>query len=129
MMSSADSYLLISTQTFVQDLGKTLNPKMSDKREVFISRILSAVLAIGALIIALYIKNAYNALMFCMDLLRRIGRPAGFGGALLEKSHQCGNYSKYCFRLCCEYRLGFDRKTMGTGLCGSRLPWSALSSL
>ena len=48
MMSSADSYLLISTQTFVQDLGKTLNPKMSDKREVFISRILSAVLAIGA---------------------------------------------------------------------------------
>ena len=77
MMSSADSYLLISTQTFVQDLGKTLNPKMSDKREVFISRILSAVLAIGALIIALYIKNAYNALMFAWTFYAAsVGLPA-----------------------------------------------------
>ena len=89
MMSSADSYLLISTQTFVQDLGKTLNPKMSDKREVFISRILSAVLAIGALIIALYIKNAYNALMFAWTFYAAsVGY--GFGGALLAKSTNAG---------------------------------------
>lgn len=77
MMSSADSYLLISTQTFVQDLGKTIDPKMTDKKEVRLSRIFSTVLALGALIIALYIKNAYNALMFAWTFYAAsVGLPA-----------------------------------------------------
>lgn len=77
MMSSADSYLLISTQTLVQDLGKTLNPNMTDKQEVKYSRILSAALAVCALVIALYIKNAYNALMFAWTFYAAsVGLPA-----------------------------------------------------
>ncbi len=77
MMSSADSYLLISTQTFVQDIGKTIKPDMTSKREVFISRILSAVLAVGAMVIALYIKNAYDALMFAWTFYAAsVGLPA-----------------------------------------------------
>ena len=64
MMSTADSYLLVSVQTVVSDLGKTFDVKMTQKHEILFSRIASAVLALGALVIALYIKSAYDVLMF-----------------------------------------------------------------
>ncbi len=60
MMSTADSYLLVSMQTAVHDIGKTIDPNMSEKKELLISRIMSVVLALGALVIALYIHNAYT---------------------------------------------------------------------
>jgi SSS family solute:Na+ symporter len=63
-MSTADSYLLVSVQSVVRDIMYTFNPQMTDKAEIKWSRIFSIVLPIGALIIALYIKNAYNILMF-----------------------------------------------------------------
>ena len=62
MMSTADSYLLVSMQTAVDDIGKTLYPKMSEKSELLLSRILCVFLALGALVIALYIKSAYTIL-------------------------------------------------------------------
>lgn len=62
MMSTADSYLLVSTQTAVDDIGKTIDPKMSEKKELLLSRVMCVVLAIGALVIALYIKSAYTIL-------------------------------------------------------------------
>ena len=64
MMSTADSYLLVSVQTVVHDLGKTFDPNMTEKRELLLSRAASALLALGALAIALYIKSAYDVLMF-----------------------------------------------------------------
>lgn len=64
MMSTADSYLLVSVQTCVHDLGKTIQPDMKSKTEILLSRIFSVILALGALFIALYIKSAYNVLMF-----------------------------------------------------------------
>lgn len=64
MMSTADSYLLVSVQTTVHDIGKTVYPRMSGKQEILFSRIASVVLAMGALFIALYIKSAYDVLMF-----------------------------------------------------------------
>ena len=64
IMSTADSYLLVSVQSVVRDILYTFNPQMTDKAEIKWSRIFSIVLPIGALIIALYIKNAYNILMF-----------------------------------------------------------------
>ena len=64
MMSTADSYLLVSVQTFIHDLYKNFKPDLQEKREILLSRIASVLLALGALIIALYIKNAYNVLMF-----------------------------------------------------------------
>ena len=60
MMSTADSYLLVSVQTVVHDLGKTFKPDMSQKHEILFSRIASVVLALGALVIALYIHSAYT---------------------------------------------------------------------
>ena len=64
IMSTADSYLLVSVQTCVHDIGKTINPKMKDRTEIFLSRIFSIILPLGALVIALYLKNAYEILMF-----------------------------------------------------------------
>lgn len=64
IMSTADSYLLVSVQTCVHDIGKTINPKMTEKREILYSRIFSVILPLGALVIALYIQNAYDILMF-----------------------------------------------------------------
>lgn len=64
IMSTADSYLLISVQSVVRDIIKTFKPNMEEKTEIKLSRIFSIILPIGALIIALYIKNAYNILMF-----------------------------------------------------------------
>ncbi len=77
MMSSADSYLLISTQTFVSDIWKTRKPDLSEKTELRISRVLTVVLALGAMVIALYIKNAYDALMFAWTFYAAsVGLPA-----------------------------------------------------
>ena len=64
MMSTADSYLLVSVQTVVSDLGKTIHPKMTQKQEIRFSRCAAVLLALGALVIALYIKSAYDVLMF-----------------------------------------------------------------
>lgn len=64
IMSTADSYLLVSVQSVVRDILGTLFPSMAEKTEIRLSRLFSVILPIGALIIALYIKNAYNILMF-----------------------------------------------------------------
>lgn len=62
MMSTADSFLLVAMQTAVHDIGKTIKPEMSEKTELLWSRIMCVVLALGALVIALYIHNAYTIL-------------------------------------------------------------------
>lgn len=64
LMSSADTYLLISVQTVVRDILKPLFPRITDNEEIFYSRIFTIVLGFFALIIALYIRHAYEALMF-----------------------------------------------------------------
>ena len=64
IMSTADSYLLVSVQTCVHDIGKTINPYLTEKKEILYSRVFSIILPLGALVIALYIQNAYDILMF-----------------------------------------------------------------
>ena len=60
MMSTADSYLLVSVQTCVHDIGKTISPDMNEKLELLLSRIFTVVLALGALIVALFAKGVYT---------------------------------------------------------------------
>ena len=60
MMSTADSYLLVAVQTCIHDVGKTIRPDMSEKRELLLSRVFTVVLAVGALIVALYVKSVYS---------------------------------------------------------------------
>lgn len=64
IMSTADSYLLVSVQTCVRDIGKTFVPDMKDKTEMRLSRIFAVVLSVGALLIALYFQNAYAIIGF-----------------------------------------------------------------
>ena len=60
IMSTADSYLLVAVQTCIHDVGKTIHPTMSEKRELLLSRLFTIVLAFGALIVALYVKSVYT---------------------------------------------------------------------
>ena len=62
MMSTADRYLLVSVQTVVSDIGKTLKPDMDSRKTLIWSRIMAVLLALGALLIALYMKSAYGIL-------------------------------------------------------------------
>ena len=77
MMSTADSYLLVSVQTLVHDIGTIFQPKMTERQEIRWSRRLSVILALGALAIALYIKSAYDVLMFAWAFYAAaVGLPA-----------------------------------------------------
>ena len=64
MMSSADSYLLVSTQAIVGDIVKPNNKHMDEKKELRISRICSVMFGIFAFLVAMFFTSAYDALMF-----------------------------------------------------------------
>lgn len=64
LMSTSDSYLLVSMQAVVHDIGRTVFPELTEKQEIRYSRIVSVFISFGALFIALYIKSAYDVLMF-----------------------------------------------------------------
>lgn len=64
MMSSADSCILVATQATVNDFWKTLDKSMDDKKELMVSRVATVVIAVFALVVALFFTSAYDALMF-----------------------------------------------------------------
>ena len=64
MMSSADTCILVSAQATVNDIWRTLKPDMTDKQELKLSRIVTGVISVFALVVALFYTNAYDALMF-----------------------------------------------------------------
>ncbi len=64
MMSSADSYLLVSTQALIGDIIKPRVKDLGEKKELQLSRICSVVFGVFAFLVAMFFKNAYDALMF-----------------------------------------------------------------
>lgn len=90
IMSTADSYLLVSVQTCVHDIGKTLKPDMAEKTEMRLSRIFSVILPLGALVIALYIKNAYNILMFAWSFYAAAAGIPAFAALFWKKATKSG---------------------------------------
>ena len=90
IMSTADSYLLVSVQSCVRDIIHTFKPGMSEKTEIRLSRIFSIVLPIGALIIALYIKNAYNILMFAWSFYAAAAGLPAFAALYWKKATKQG---------------------------------------
>ena len=86
IMSTADSYLLVSVQTCVHDIGKTLRPDMTEKKEMLLSRIFSVILPLGALVIALYIKNAYSILMFAWSFYAAAAGIPAFAALFWKKA-------------------------------------------
>ena len=64
MMSSADTYLLVATQSIISDLIKPNVNEFDGKKELFISRVCSVVFGVCAFLIAMFFTSAYDALMF-----------------------------------------------------------------
>lgn len=128
IMSTADSYLLVSVQSVVRDIMKTFRPEMSEKSEIRLSRIFSILLPIGALIIALYIKNAYNILMFAWSFYSAsCGLPA-FAALYWKKATKQGILAGMGagFVVCIGWKLiglpfGLGAAVPGTAACAAAL--------
>ncbi len=101
IMSTADSYLLVSVHTCVHDIGKTIRPQMPERTEISLSRIFSIVLPLGALVIALYIHNAYNILMFAWSFYAASAGIPAFAALVLEEGNQDRRHGRVAGRVCC----------------------------
>lgn len=128
IMSTADSYLLVSVQTCVHDIGKTFKPDMTDKTEIRLSRIFSIILPIGALIIALYIKNAYNILMFAWSFYAAACGIPAFAALFWKKATKQGIIAAMAagFVVCVGWKLagvpfGIGAPVPGAIACGLAL--------
>ena len=128
MMSTADSYLLVSVQTCIHDIGKTFRPEMKDKTEILLSRIFSVVLPLGALVIALYIKNAYNILMFAWSFYAAAAGLPAFAALYWKKATSAGVIAGMIsgFVVCVGWKLigepfGLGSTVPGTIACAAAL--------
>ena len=61
MMSSADSYLLLATQSIIGDIMKPALKNFDDKKELQISKICNIIFGILAFITAMFFHSAYDA--------------------------------------------------------------------
>lgn len=90
LMSSADTYLLISVQSILSDIIKHAVGNMDEKKELLLSRIFTVGLGVGALLISLYIRQAYRALMFAWTFYSAsLGIPA-FAALYWRKATRAG---------------------------------------
>ncbi|SCI44854.1 Proline permease [uncultured Blautia sp.] len=128
IMSTADSYLLVSVQTCVHDIGKTIRPQMPERTEISLSRIFSIVLPLGALVIALYIHNAYNILMFAWSFYAASAGIPAFAALFWKKATKTGVMAGLLggFVVCVSWKLagqpfGLGAAVPGTVACGIAL--------
>lgn len=135
MMSTADSYLLISVQTCVRDIGKTLKPGMKEKTEMRLSRIFSIGLPIGALVIALYMQNAYNILMFSWSFYAAAAGIPAFAALYWKKATKPGVIAGMIsgFAVCVGWKLmgqpfGLGAALPGTIACAAALVLVSLAT-
>lgn len=121
IMSTADSYLLVSVQTCVHDIGKTLKPDMQEKTEMRLSRLFSVVLSVGALVIALYIKNAYNILMFAWSFYAAAAGIPAFAALLWKKATAPGVIAAMIsgFTVCVGWKLAGEPFGLGSTVPGA----------
>ncbi|MDO4314315.1 MAG: sodium:solute symporter family protein [Oscillospiraceae bacterium] len=135
IMSTADSYLLVSVQTCVRDIGKTLHPEMSEKTELRLSRLFSVILPLGALVIALYIKNAYNILMFAWTFYAAAAGIPAFAALFWKKATNQGIIAGMVsgFAVCIGWKLlgqpfGLGSAVPGTIACAIALAAVSLAT-
>jgi SSS family solute:Na+ symporter len=125
LMSSSDSYLLISTQTITNDIIRSFKTDIADKQIILLSRIIIPILGFFALIIALYIKSAYAALMFAWTFYAAsVGLPA-FAALYWKKATKYAIMSSVItgFVSSCVWELagrpfGIAASIVGSVLCG-----------
>ena len=121
IMSTADSYLLVSVQTCVHDIGKTLRPTMKEKNEMRLSRLFAVLLSVGALVIALYIKNAYNILMFAWSFYAAAAGLPAFAALFWKKATSAGIISGMAagFVVCVGWKLAGQPLGLGAAVPGA----------
>ena len=121
IMSTADSYLLVSVQTCVHDIGKTLHPTMKEKNEMRLSRLFAVLLSVGALVIALYIKNAYNILMFAWSFYAAAAGLPAFAALFWKKATSAGIIAGMAagFVVCVGWKLAGQPLGLGAAVPGA----------
>lgn len=121
IMSTADSYLLVSVQTCVHDIGKTIRPDMKERTEILLSRAFSIVLPLGALVIALYIKNAYNILMFAWSFYAAAAGLPCFAALFWKKATSPGIIAGMLagFAVCVGWKLAGEPFGLGSAVPGT----------
>ena len=107
IMSTADSYLIVSVQTCVHDIYKVFHPNIPEKKELRLTRVFAIVLPLGALVIALYIKNAYNILMFAWSFYAAAAGLPAFAALYWKKATKAGIISGMAagFTVCVGWKL------------------------
>ncbi|MGN0995155.1 MAG: sodium:solute symporter family protein, partial [Butyricicoccus sp.] len=127
--------LLVAVQTCVHDLGKTFNPKMSEKHELMLSRIFSVVLALGALIIALYIKSAYDVISFAWSFYAAAAGLPALAALYWKKATHAGVVAGMAggFIVCVGWKLaglpfGLGATVPGAIVCGILLVTVSLAT-
>ena len=107
IMSTADSYLIVSVQTCVHDIYKVFKPDIPEKKELRLTRVFAFILPLGALVIALYIKNAYNILMFAWSFYAAAAGLPAFAALYWKKATKAGIISGMAagFVVCVGWKL------------------------
>lgn len=128
LMSSADTYLLISVQSLVSDIITHAVGRMDEKKELFLSRVFTIALGIGALLVSLYIRHAYKALMFAWTFYSAsIGIPA-FAALYWKKATAQGINASICagFATSMVWRIAGNPLGLSPAIPGSLLCMATL---
>jgi SSS family solute:Na+ symporter len=128
LMSSADTYLLISVQSVLSDIIKHAVGDMDEKKELFLSRVFTIIMGIGALLISLYIRQAYKALMFAWTFYSAsLGIPA-FAALYWKKATAAGITSSIAVGFCVSmiWRLAGNPMGLSPAIPGSLLCMATL---
>ena len=101
---------------------------MQERTEILLSRAFSIVLPLGALVIALYIKNAYNILMFAWSFYAAAAGLPAFAALFWKKATHAGIVAAMIsgFVVCVGWKLagepfGLGSAVPGTLACGIAL--------
>ena len=121
IMSTADSYLIVSVQSCVHDVYKTFKPDIPEKKELLLTRVFAVIMPLGALVIALYIKNAYNILMFAWSFYAAAAGLPAFAALYWRKATTAGVLSGMLagFAVCVGWKLAGQPFGLGATVPGA----------
>lgn len=121
IMSTADSYLIVSVQSCVHDVYKSFKPDVPEKKELILTRVFAVIMPLGALLIALYIKNAYNILMFAWSFYAAAAGLPAFAALYWKKATTAGILSGMVvgFTVCIGWKLAGQPLGLGATVPGA----------
>lgn len=121
IMSTADSYLIVSVQSCVHDVYKTFKPDTSERHELILTRVFAVAMPLGALFIALYIQNAYSILMFAWSFYAAAAGLPAFAALYWKKATTAGVLAGMIagFTVCVGWKLAGQPFGLGATVPGA----------